>query len=188
MTSGVYRLSLGHYYYIGSTGNLAKRKADHFAALAAGRHENHRLQELYDTTTGEDLQFTVIGHYSVSSLQAVEQNLLNLHVGREGCLNLSKNVRSPMKGRKHSDETREKMSRAQQGHAVSDETRAKLRETNGAPVLARSAATGQWTRFASQHEAAEHYKVSQSTISRWISGESKGYLRKLLTDIRFEPS
>ena len=88
--TGVYKLidRKTGVYYIGSTGNLRKRLAQHLSDLSRGQHRNTRLQQ----HTNDDTVWELEVAYIVSDRDeayAVEQQLLDLSKEDPKCLNIS---------------------------------------------------------------------------------------------------
>lgn len=137
---GVYLLWLSDvHYYGGRTSDFSRRFRSHLRALQAKRHRNLHMQAVYNLHGRIELQ-VLSSITSEEERQKAEQEWLDLNVGREGCLNISRRADGGMMtGRKHSEETkakfaarrfseetREKWSQDRKGHTVSDDTRAKL--------------------------------------------------------------
>jgi len=112
--TGVYRLvnRADRVSYVGSSGNLLKRKAEHFRLLRLGQHPNHRLQEAF-TASGEDA-FDWVAEVMCADLDdARDLELLvlrgELHFEEAADYNIASDA-FPMLGRKHSESTRKRIS------------------------------------------------------------------------------
>ncbi len=80
-------------YYIGSTINLKKRLKMHTDRLKHGRHINSNMQTLFDADGRKFLEMFSVSSVDCSDLddaRAYEQGLLDKHVGKKRCLNISK--------------------------------------------------------------------------------------------------
>ena len=139
MSSGIYKITIGRWFYWGSTKNFIRRKADHFRELKQGKHKNSILQKAFDKH--KTFEFEIIANVEEQELAEWEQEIIDVWFGTENCANLSSIVGLPsgMKGRKHSEETRAKMSISRTGRSKpngrtglrqSEETKAKISAAN----------------------------------------------------------
>ena len=108
-TGGLYciRLSKTHYY-IGRAVSFRERWIKHLNRLCRGNHDNPYFQNVYNKYMLFEPEVLLEVDANVD-LQELEQNLLNEHFGQLGCLNLSRTAEGIMVGRKHSEETKDKM-------------------------------------------------------------------------------
>lgn len=131
--------------YVGSSEDLPRRRREHFNSLRNGTHKNILLQRAFDKYGEEFLDFEILLLCEKSRLNDYEQTVLD---NVKTHYNISKNVGAPMRGRKHSTETRQKMSKshwsrnpdawkvkkrlkeANLGRKHSTRTREKLRQIN----------------------------------------------------------
>lgn len=112
--SGVYRILLGgEWFYIGSSNNLKRREQDHLSSLKRGDHSNPIMQNIYNQH--QVFVFEVLELCPIDNLLKIEQKHLDLYSGDKNNINISYIAGSPMKGRKHSDSTRIKMSKSWKG-------------------------------------------------------------------------
>lgn len=150
MDSGIYCVRIPRpdgtdLYYYGQSSQLARRERDHLRHLVKGIHDNVRVQRAFDKHG--QATFEVVCYAPVTRLDALEQAFLDRYFDDADCLNLahcaeapargrtvsaetrrkiSKSVSRAMTGRKHSPETRRRMSEAQKGKVVSAETRRRM--------------------------------------------------------------
>ena len=111
LKSGVYRIDLGGgWFYIGSSNDLNKRKLRHHGDLRRGKHCNQIAQRVFDKYGV--FNFSVIGRYSIDRILRQEQILLDAYCHDPKCANIATVAGISMSGRKHSDESRDKMSAA----------------------------------------------------------------------------
>jgi group I intron endonuclease len=115
----------GNETYIGSTvQKFRDRRLQHLWVMKRGVHNNMRLQGMY-RKYGEPI-FEIIEICSnKKSLHEREQHYIDKY-GIDNLLNMGPALPAAMLGRKHTAETRAKMSAALKGRVVSDETREKL--------------------------------------------------------------
>jgi group I intron endonuclease len=144
MNSGIYRLVIPRpdqppYVYFGQSANLSKRKQQHLAELRDGRHSNARTQLAYSKY--REANFEVICYAPVKQLNRLEQAFLDLHCGDPVCMNLATHADAPARGRKVSQETRRKISRsvsrAMMGRRHTPETRAKMSAAQKGKVVSQ---------------------------------------------------
>ena len=129
MSSGIYRITNrenGHKY-IGSSETVEIRKTEHFRHLRHNKHHSAYLQNAYNLYGVEAFQFDVVEYCESGDLLSREQYYIDL-LSPE--YNIAKYVTSPMKGRKHTEESIYKMRVSSIGKNVgnspSEETRHKL--------------------------------------------------------------
>lgn len=90
-----YIITLGSEYYFGHTSQgLDKRKVQHFADIKRGK-ANKRMIELFNNLGKDNFKalfnMTIIGKYkSKAEAEAQESHLLNIYVGKPGCINIRK--------------------------------------------------------------------------------------------------
>lgn len=75
-------------YYIGATKWPVDRRGQHFYRMRKGRHVNKRIQEAFNQS-GLPV-FEVLLTCEESVLDDKEEEILNLHIGNEKCLNLTR--------------------------------------------------------------------------------------------------
>lgn len=115
---GVYKLHnpITGKFYIGS-GILEARKKFHFYALSTGKHPNYKLQQAYN----EDPNFEFIGT-PIDKLATerdnrnfalnIEQKLIDESINNKKCLNIAIDVDVFYIGRKHTNQTIQKLREA----------------------------------------------------------------------------
>lgn len=117
--SGVYTIKNGVTggLYVGSTGNLAVRSKVHLRLLQTGSHHSAPLQNAWNKYGSEAFTFVPLFYCSVNDLLKFEQRAMEV-LGPS--YNVSKVAGSPMRGRKHSHQTKQRMSEASKGRPKSD--------------------------------------------------------------------
>jgi group I intron endonuclease len=120
--SGIYRIDLGNgYFYIGSAVDLGRRKNSHTAHLKKSKHRNIKMQRCWDKY--KIFEFTILEKCEIEFLLIREQIYLDKYKDNLKNINIASNAASPMLGRKHSAESRAKISKGNKGKKVSDEQR-----------------------------------------------------------------
>lgn len=134
MTSGIY--SITHTgsgkFYIGSSVNVERRWLDHKKLLRAGKHHSIHLQRAWSKHGEASFAFEILIACALDELQGIEQIAINEF---SPVFNMTDCVASPMRGKKHTAETRAKISAKRAGQIVSVETRAKLSAARSTWVL-----------------------------------------------------
>jgi group I intron endonuclease len=105
-------------FYIGSTTNFKKRQQEHLSSKAALPFQR-ALRKKPDEWEWEFIE-------DDRKDRELEQLLLDLFWGTEGCLNLAADATSPTKGRKQTPETKAKIGAKHKGKKYGSETRAKI--------------------------------------------------------------
>lgn len=108
MTSGIYKIIniITGDFYIGSTVNLDNRYNSHFRDLNSERHHNIKLQRAFNKYGAKWFIFHVIELCEKSRRLELEQLYID---SLKPFYNICKVTTSVMDGRKHSDETKEKL-------------------------------------------------------------------------------
>jgi hypothetical protein len=181
MNAGVYRITIGKYFYYGSSVNLARRRSAHKLALARGTHNNRRMQRAFD-------KFGLFSFDAVErvadkvTMLHVEQRHIDGHAGDRLCMNLAANAFSSFGSYQHRQRTaqrnRERVWTAEMRQKLSDSRRgqrwtprnrdfsgsanpnARLREADILSLLARRRAGELVADLASE------YGVHASTLTR----------------------
>jgi len=162
--SGLYKITNtenGRVYY-GSAVNIARRWKEHRNALRRGAHYNDHLQRSWDKYGEDAFEFSVFAYCAVENLLENEQILLDLYVGKEDCYNIAKDAVAPFRGKKHTEETRAKLSAAMKGKPKSEEHRRKTSE----------AIKGK------KHSEETKTKMSEAHLGKTLSEETKAKMSK----------
>lgn len=126
--SGIYliRNVINNKLYIGSAKNLYMRRQYHFSALRKGRHDNQRLQNAFNKYGEYAFSFCAIERvYDVNKLIEREQYWIDTLGVCEWGYNISPTACSQL-GFKFSKESRLKQSMRQKGRRHSEETKLKM--------------------------------------------------------------
>jgi group I intron endonuclease len=101
--------------YIGSSNNIASRLSQHLAMLKKGKHHSIYLQRAWDKYGENSFLFKPLALLEDCEIIPTEQRLLDIeHTGET--YNIAKDAVAWMKGRKHSKETLEAMSKSRIGN------------------------------------------------------------------------
>jgi len=136
---GVYRINLSPiHFYVGRTSDLSRRAQTHLRLLRQGKHENGYMQRVFN----QYLQFEweiLLPCASTEDAVKAEQFLLNSLFRTDGCVNLSQNaVYGPgMTGKRHTEATKKLIREARTYQTFSDETRQKMSRANKGNQRAR---------------------------------------------------
>lgn len=134
--AGVYRLHnlSDGACYVGSSKRVKKRIADHFNLLSHGRHPNRVLQAAYNKFGRGSFGWAIeVICEDPNDLDTIEEMFLQgaaVFDGTEKLYNISSTAKTPMTGRRHTEASRQRMSRTKKGVVahVTEEYRQKLRE------------------------------------------------------------
>ena len=129
-SSGIYKIvcNTSQKVYIGSSVNMNRRLQNHRAALRNNRHINKHLQAAWNEYGEEPFTVFVLESCDIDALKYREAYWISKY---EACdnskgYNIALDTSSPMRGRKHTDEQRRKISTANRGLKRSAESRQRL--------------------------------------------------------------
>lgn len=83
---GVYCVTIGDKFYIGSCIDFAGRANEHVRKLRNGRHTNPKMQAAWDTSETFDMELIEACH--PDELLTLEQQYIDQWFGHEDCLNM----------------------------------------------------------------------------------------------------
>jgi group I intron endonuclease len=134
MTCGIYKITnkQTEKFYIGSSNNIERRWSAHKYRLREGVHSNKHLLSAWVKYGAESFDFSILQKVEEETLLDVEQQVID----ESGCLdkkigyNKAPFAGSPMKGKKHSKKTIEKIQAASIGRKHTEETKAKISAAN----------------------------------------------------------
>ena len=117
--SAIYKITnlINKKVYIGSTRNFRIRKKDHFSMLKNQKHPNPFLQKAWNKYGEQNFRVEIICYCEVKFLLRFEQKCLDVYqsyLPKNG-YNICRIASNPMIGRKHSEETKRKMSLSKNG-------------------------------------------------------------------------
>lgn len=116
-------------FYIGSSSNVYFRILQHRCELNGNKHQSKKLQKSFNSTENHLFHISVIFTKDTEESLNIEQLLLEKFYLNNKCCNSHPNSRSSL-GAKHSDETKNKISKIVSGREVSIATRQKLSIVN----------------------------------------------------------
>ena len=121
--SGIYRIKniITGDCYVGSSINIERRWTRHCRDLKANRHDNQFMQASYNKYGVDAFVYNVLDYCE----NIIEREQMFLDTGAFK-FNICKVAAAPMSGRKQSDETKAKISKANKGFRHSDETKAQM--------------------------------------------------------------
>ncbi len=132
MRSGIYFIlnKISLKLYIGSAIYLVKRRSEHFTRLSKNIHHNEHLQRAYNKYGPDAFEFIIVELVEVSNLYEKERYYIAKHKATEEYFGYNKcEVGSGMTGRKHSAETKRKISESNKGKVTPQERKDRISET-----------------------------------------------------------
>lgn len=168
MTGTIYQIRIDKYFYYGSTSSFDSRKRKHLRLLELGAHPNPKMQNAYNKY--QEFEMFVVEEVEVGSLLEVEQVYINDNFEIESNLNISRYAASPMKGRRHSKATKEKISESLHGKPLGSDRKEKIsnklkgREFSAEHKAKISASAKR--RFSDPEARAEHSQRMRAKMSK----------------------
>lgn len=170
MISGIYEIKnkINGNRYVGSSKNITYRFRKHREYLRKGNHFNNHLQNAWDKYGEDNFEFNILFECREEFLLIEEQKRLN----KNPEYNIAKYAMSPMRGRKHSDETKEKMSGVRKGRVVPEKTK----------VLMSLGSLGKQGTFTGRkHSEETKRKMSEAQKGHAVSKEARKKLSEFNT-------
>lgn len=165
MNSGIYCIQnkKNNKCYIGSSINLKKRKRTHFWLLKKDNHFNIHLQRSYNKHQRKNFKFIILETCQPKDVLLYEETYLSLYSPE---YNISLCASAPMKGRKHSKETKKKF--IGRTSERSDEFKEKMslywEELKSSPVHKYSLKGNYIESYDTPSKAAESHNVGKQAI------------------------
>lgn len=167
--------------YIGSSIDVDRRSAAHKSHLRGNKHKNTYLQNSWNKHGEEAFEFKVLRKVPEHELLIEEQIELDSYPAEE-VYNLSLVVDRPMAGRKHTEESKKKMSISRVGKKHSTEARKRMSEaqlgrkhTEATKIkISKSSRSADPEVRRKLSEAHKGKKVTQSTRDKQSLAKSKG--------------
>lgn len=154
--------------YVGSSGDLNSRRWAHLSCLRRNKHNNKLLQELFNRCN-QKLYMIYYVTESKDDAFDLEQQYLDDYLGTKRLCNIASDARLPMignsnmLGKRHSEETKAKISVVHKGKVVSEETRVKQSEAH----------KGNTYWLGKSHTEESRAKMSASQLGREVSEETR---------------
>jgi group I intron endonuclease len=189
MNTGIYKIEniQNGKFYIGSAVNLEGRKRQHLSDLSLNKHSNRHLQFAWNKYGSENFKFDILETCEKDNLLAREQfyidnlnaciagyNLNPLSVSSLGIVHSEetrkklseshKGQRPWMWGKKHTEETKKKISLANTGKLATEEHKRKLSEAR---------AGNKHPMYGKHHSEETKRKISLSEKGKIMSEEAK---------------
>ena len=171
MNTGIYRIEMGNYFYIGQSTNLNKRKHCHSSELQRGVHSNSRMQNVYSKY--KEFDFSVIVYAESHMLDDIEQGLIDVHYEDKNCMNLARNAINPRLGVKCSPETLVRMSNAMKGNVPSKVTRTRISESMTSSDIYSFVHKDGTVEKCTKYELRMKYNLNSGNMSKLASGKRK---------------
>jgi group I intron endonuclease len=209
MARGIYKIIniTNNKFYVGSAVDLKRRKTRHFSELRKRKHNNKHLQAAWDKYGEKSFIFVVVEELEADAdVLAAENVWLKEHVGKEYCYNIGVDATAPSlgmsgelsptfgrkrtaeelaaqswQGRKHKEESKQKIRAYLIGKPKPAEVRAKISATlkgegnfwygkkrpdHGAKVCREIHELTTDTYYPSIAVAREHFNFTPTTINR----------------------
>lgn len=93
-------------FYIGSSVNLSRRLNDHRNKLSKNKHHNILLQRSYNKYGVHSFSFSIVCHCDINLILYLEQQYI---LSMKPTYNIAESTSAPMLGKRHSEESRNKM-------------------------------------------------------------------------------
>lgn len=172
---GLYKIinTVNGHWYVGSTNSCVfKRFLTHRLLLRKNKHPNPHLQNAYNKYGESNFVFLVIETSTDKKFTDKEQEIINKHLGKLYCYNISKDTLAPMSGRKHTKETLEKMSVASKKRSkeIGECTRLRQLGTKHRPETIEKMKTSAKNRDDSNRIEVLKSKEVREKISKSLSG------------------
>lgn len=134
MASGIYKLCWANceYFYFGQAQDLNRRKNDHLASLARGKHRNKKLQAVFNKYGIPKIE--IIEYCEIEYLDLKEEAIINIHFENTFCCNLKPSAKT-MRGYRHTQDSKDRISATQKNKIISEETRRRHSAANKRRII-----------------------------------------------------
>ena len=181
----IIKCKINNKVYVGCTEDINKRWWNHRTYLRNGTHNSKKLQEDWNKYGEDNFEFEVIqecepkNKYELEEFWINELNSFNEGYngtfGGKGCKGINfSGENNPMYGKKHSEETKKKMSETHKGKKLSEETKERISESHKGKKHTEESKKR-------MGEAKKGHNVSKDTRER-ISEAQKGH--KMPDDVK----
>lgn len=130
INTGIYLIknNINGKVYVGSSVNIKKRFAEHKRILKLNEHHSNKLQNAWNKYGELAFSFYIIQHSLKEDLLIVEQYWIDFFDSSNLGYNCSKSAGSPMSNRKHTKESKVKMSLAKKDRILSESHKLNIRK------------------------------------------------------------
>lgn len=118
--------------YIGQAQHIRVRWVTHKRKLANNKHDNSHLQRAWNKHGASVFKFQILEYCPIEQLDEREQHYLDIYMPKGICYNIAIAVDSPTRGRKLTNEHKQKISNANKNPSA--ETRARISNANKGKV------------------------------------------------------
>ena len=137
------------HHYVGQTKNLKARVRVHFHKLKQQKHDNIRLQRVYNKYGLPRIKILITAE--VSMLSPLEEYFISKNHNEQYCCNILK-FAGTVKGLKHTAESRLKMSNSHKGKRLSESHKLKIKQS-GLLVVRDKRALSDFFKGANNHKS-----------------------------------
>jgi group I intron endonuclease len=130
--SGIYQIRnlVNGKLYIGSTGGFRERWNTHLRLLRRDSHHSWKLQKDFNVYGEGSFEFSPLIICKEADLAFFEQRILEIFDAVATGYNISSDTEAPMRGRKHSAESKEKISKAGMGNQYTKGNKSRTGQIN----------------------------------------------------------
>ena len=175
MISGIYYIknNINNKYYIGQSVNIKQRKQQHFAELRHNTHRNAYLQNAFNKHGENAFEFKLIKACKPRYLNRFEKLYIKIYDSYDNGYNLTeggenppilKGKNNPMYGRKLPRETKQKISEALKGKKHTPEARQKMSKANSGENN---------PMYACKHTQETKQKISKTKSGKSLAKSTK---------------
>jgi len=171
--SGIYKITnlVNNKIYIGSSTNLDKRKYEHFYDLKLNKHHSKYLQNSYNKHGVDNFKFETLAYCPSEYRIKLEQWFMD---NLNPAFNILKLAASPL-GRKHTEETKNKMSVIRIGKVQTQETINKRLLSINNPVLQFDKDNNFIAKYKSASEAGRLLNINIGAIVSCCNNKLRWY-------------
>lgn len=178
--SGIYTITntVNGKVYIGSTKDFSARWVLHKSDLRLNRHGNPHLQSSWNKYSEEAFEFGVLEYLDdLKKLHLAERFWCEVYKleGKE-LYNIGTPGKAPMLGKKHTKESKRKMSAAKMGHGVSEESRCKMSRSakNRLPISEKTRRKMKTRSYSKE----TRLKMSKALMGHKVTQDTRKKIRK----------
>lgn len=190
--TGIYKIinKINGKMYIGSAVDIQKRWIKHKSDLRKNKHHSKKLQNSWNKYGEQNFIFEIVEECEKNKdlLLSKESYYFILYDTVKNGYNCAIKAGSPMFGKKHSEETKKKISKSNKGRKHSEETREKLKKRNlnnkynfgkkhSPETIEKIRASNLGKNLNKKNSEQTRYKISKSNKGKKHSEETKEKLK-----------